>query len=357
MKFEQENRLFIKGLTFLPPVLGIMVFSYIVKFSNFPTVHDRLPLYQGITSYFSLILIGFTYIRNRSAVGGKKIMVPLLLILFLPVIFYYFVGADFLIALFFCLASFLNTVVLYLLLLKQRMIYYVIYSAANSVTLPLILIFNIVWLGVFIILMFVMLIYILQTLKDKIAKFHFSESGFDILKSILLHSPFLILPFFDFKIQQILGESNYSNYVLLNKYINGGITVLFSYQQLSLIFTQNLEKIKQILVILMGILLISSLLHFFNNRYIFAVMLALFSLGVNLSSLVIRNKLMQGVSFLLPIIGVFFVLIYFLGISILGEKIHNNPNIFVLLMTCVTILVCLLDVNYIKASRKFLRRF
>ena len=85
------------------------------------------------------------------------------------------------------------------------------------------------------------------------------------MKSIFLHSPFILLPFFDFVIQSAIGSKQYGDYVLLNKYLNGGITLLFSYKQLNLMFSGDLKKIHIIIKMLIGVLLISLIGVFFKD--------------------------------------------------------------------------------------------
>ena len=63
---------------------------------------------------------------------------------------------------------------------------------------------------------------------------------------------------------------------LLNKYLNGGITLLFSYKQLNLMFSGDLKKIHIIIKMLIGVLLISLIGVFFKDFIIFAIIKKLF---------------------------------------------------------------------------------
>ncbi|KGO09285.1 hypothetical protein KS04_15590 [Elizabethkingia miricola] len=108
MKINLENQLLLRLMTFVPPFLGIIVFSYIVKFSHFENVTNRLPIYQGISSYFSLILIGFTYIKNRNAIKGRKILLPLTVVILIPLVGYYFANIDICTTTLILLVSFLS---------------------------------------------------------------------------------------------------------------------------------------------------------------------------------------------------------------------------------------------------------
>ncbi len=342
MKIDIENPRLLKLMTFVPPLLGIIVFSYIVKFSNNILIPDRLPLYQGITSYFSLILIGFTYIKSRYSIDGIKIILPLLLIIILPLIGYYLAKVNIVVTIFIVAISFLSSAILYLLLIKNMMFYYLVFSIVNSVILPMTLIagYDIFFFLVIFFLVIFCLIY--KQVRPTLTMFNYLNSGRDVLSSIFLHSPYILLPFFDFIIQKALGKVDYNNYVLFSKYINGGITLMFSYKQLNLMFSGELKRMNLIVVMLFSIMFVSTVIVFFDNRYIFVFMIALYSLGVNLSSLIIRSKLMRGIDFYHSMIGLVFVSIYFSCIYVFKDSIRYNKNLFVFFMSSFTIIPSLL---------------
>ncbi|WP_210151337.1 hypothetical protein [Chryseobacterium scophthalmum] len=354
MKIDIENKLLLKLMTFVPPFFGIVFFSYIVKFSNNTNVSERLPIYQGISSYYSLILIGFTYIKNRNAIDGKKITLPLLFILLLPLVGYYFAHVNIVITLLLLIVSFLSSIILYLLLVKKKMFYYLLFSIINSILLPITLLAN-YYVFVFLIVFLLGIFFCTYNwVKADLVPFDYKEAGAGILSSIFLHSPYILLPFFDFIIRSAIGVNEYNNYVLLNKYINGGITLLFSYKQLSLMFSGELKKINIIIITLINILLFSALGLLFDNLIIFAIMIGLYSLGVNLSSLIIRSKLMEGGYFGLSIIGVIFTGLYVACIFLFKNLIKDNNNMFVFFMTMFTIIPSfILSFNLKKTKKTF----
>ena len=71
-------------------------------------------------------------------------------------------------------------------------------------------------------------------------------------------------------------------------------------------------------------------------------MIAAYSFGVNLSSLIVRSKLMTGISFTISFGGLLFVGFYFLGITLFKFQIQKNAQIFIMIMTISTVLPSLL---------------
>lgn len=342
IKLDKENKHLIRLMTFIPPLLGVVVFSYIVKFSHNIHVPSRLPIYQGVSSFFSLILIGFTYIKNRKAIKGYKLLPILLVIFTLPILGYFFAKMDFVFTFLMTTLSFVSSGILYLLLINGKVFYYLLYSIVNSFISPIVLMVNNYTFVLCIIILLIIFFYIYKHVKNSLYKFCFNDGGVDIMKSIFLHSPFILLPFFDFVIQSAIGLKQYGDYVLLNKYLNGGITLLFSYKQLNLMFSGDLKKIHIIIKMLIGVLLISLIGVFFKDFIIFAIMIAAYSFGVNLSSLIVRSKLMTGISFTISFVGLLFVGFYFLGITLFKFQIQKNAQIFIMIMTISTVLPSLL---------------
>ncbi|AQX83650.1 hypothetical protein I6H88_11315 [Elizabethkingia bruuniana] len=337
MKINLENQLLLRLMTFVPPFLGIIVFSYIVKFSHFENVTNRLPIYQGISSYFSLILIGFTYIKNRNAIKGRKILLPLTVVILIPLVGYYFANIDICTTTLILLVSFLSSAILYIMLVRKKMFNYLLFSIINSVLLPTTLFVNTIVFVLIIIGLLIILYYVYSSVKKRLVVFNYSDGGIDILNSILLHSPYILFPFFDFLIQRAIGTKHYNDYVLINKYINGGITLLFSYKQLSLMFSGELKRKGAIIMALISILILSILGVFINNWVVFIIMIGLYSFGVNLSSLVVRSKLMSGIYFWISMIGPVFVGLYVLSLFFFKNNIEENNHLFVFFMTIFTI--------------------
>lgn len=342
MNFNSYNPKFIKLLTFIPPLFGIVVFSYIVKFLKIYSVDIRLPMYQGLMSFFSLISMGFMYVRDKNAIYGKKILPFLTLVYLFPILVYISKGTDSSTVIIISSIFFINSCILYLLLLNDNFLYYLFYSAINSIILPFTLCFNLVYLFIYLCISFYTAYLIFKSLKYKLIVFKFSENGFDILKSIFIHSPFLIFPFFDYKIQEIIGANIYSNYVLLNKYINGGITILFSYTQFKLIYSANLKNINSLKLLLFVVTFIMLSISWINNFFVFSFILFLYSLGVNLSSLLVRNELINGLSIKKSLFGLIFVFIYMFSLNVFSRYISSNNNIFILLMFLFVVIPCIL---------------
>ena len=229
-----------------------------------------------------------------------------------------------------------------LLLLKDNLIYFILFTALNSIILPVTLILNLFYLILLTFLLFFLFLYTYVKIKKNLTYFIYKKNGLDIIKSIFIHSPFLIFPFFDFKIQEIIGVVSYANYVLSYKYINGLITILFSYAQLTLLFNGELKRGSTILKILIIIFLLNFALLPFNNNWIFLILLGSYSLAINLSSLLVRNKLINGINFSQSLLGLLFLGLYIISLTSFRKFISLNMNLFVLLMFISMVLPCLL---------------
>jgi len=327
-----DPRLFTRALTFLPPILGIVIFTYLVKYSGFESVPIRIPIFQGLTAYFSLILLGFTYIKNRQNIFGIKIIPLLAFIIIFPTVFYTYNGIGIIFTLLFVLIQSFSLIIAYISIIKGNINNYLLLGCINSIVLPLCLAFNELFLLLICICLLILLLYILLPLRTKLGSFDYSGSGLNAVKSILLQSPLIILPFFDFKIAELIGLEKYSNYVLIFKYINGFIVLLYSYKQLNLTFSGVLSKKKIIVYQLLAILITLIICSNFESYFLFAVSIALFSYGINLCSLLIRKALLDGISFLLSIIGLISVFLYVLLIYEFGKIIIITNSAFIVFM-------------------------
>lgn len=348
-----SNSKIIKFLTYVPPVFGIIVFTSIVKLLDNDLIALRLPYYQGLMSFYSLFYMGFTYVTNRYAILGKKMLFFLTLIYLIPTIIYSNTGMDVMVVVLLSLIFFINSCIQYLLLLKEKLIYYILFTALNSTVLPITLILNLFYLIVLTFMLIILFIYVYVNVNKSLSYFVYTQNGLDIIKSIFIHSPFLIFPFFDYKIQEIIGVLSYGNYVLFYKYINGSITILFSYSQLSLLFKGGLKRSNLILKILMIIFFLIIIMVSFKNNVIFIILLMLYSFGVNLSSLLLRNKLINGIQFSQSLLGLLFLSFYVISLNSFRNYISLNINLFVLLMFLSMVFPCLLlVVNFVRNENK-----
>lgn len=341
MKFilQKINLSPVKILSFLPPLFGIIIFSYLIKFSGIDSVSDRLPILQGVTAYFSLILIGFTYIKEREAVGGVNILMPLLFVVILPVILYYVITKQSLLIIgCICVLIFFNSISLYLIMITKNKIKYVLFAIVKSIIQPLMLVYNKYIFIVMIIISLLFLLYNYKHVKFQLVDFRYKSSGVNILKSIFLHSPFIALPLFDYRVQSLLGNARYSDYIFINKYINGFITLLFSYKQLNLLFDGELKNKRHIFYGLSVILVILMFNSFSSESIVYLVIsLILYSLGINLSSLLVRSELLKGFNFSKSLWGILFVGVYVACLFIFESKMSEYKNLLYFIMGVCTI--------------------
>lgn len=329
----------VKILSFLPPLFGVILFSYLIKFSGFESVNDRLPILQGVTAYFSLILIGFTYIKQREAVGGIAIVMPLLVIVLFPVILYHVITKQSVLLISsICLLIFFNSMSLYLIMITKNKIKYVLFAIVRSIIQPLMLIYNKYLFIVMILVSLGFLFFNYKSVKNQLVDFKYSSSGVNILKSILLHSPFIALPLFDYRVQTLLGNTRYADYIFINKYINGFITLMFSYTQLNLLFDGELKNKRLIFYSLFGILGTLFFNSFSAESFVYLIIsLMFYSLGVNLSSLLVRSELLKGFHFYKSLWGILFVGVYISLLFTLDTEIKEYKNLLYFIMGICTI--------------------
>jgi hypothetical protein len=347
---KDKNKLFTRFFTFLPPILGISVFTYIVKYSGIPSVHDRIPTFQGIIAFFSLILLGFTYIRNRRNIFGIKIIPVLIFVLLFPILFFIYQGAAVIFTILFVLIQFFTLMISYISIVKGNIDKFLLLGCINSVFMPFCLILDGVWLFFVCVLLFVLFYFMLSKIINQLGNFNFSETGLDFFKSIMIQSPLILLPFFDYRIAELISAENYSNYVLYYKYINGFVTLVFSFKQLNLSFSGNLSKnqlIKSQLIFIFIGLIICSL---FESFYAFVFSILLYSLGVNLSSLKIRKALLDGLSIKVSIIGLVSVLLYTILIFNFGNLITLSNSTFVNFMFFASFFTALFT-DFLKSTK------
>lgn len=325
-------------MTIIPPLLGVIVFSYIIKFSGNEYVDSRVSIFQGVASYFSLVFTGFTYTANRHRILGIRFLIVLSCIIVIPIAIYGVMSGEVLVGMNIIFVFFFSNAVLYLLLIQQKIFYYLFFSIVNSTLLPCVLILSQMMLSAVTIFYFISFFLVIKNVFPLLSEFKIGEDGASIIKCIMFHGPYLLLPFFDFFIQSIIGEQNYNDYVFINKYINGGITLMFSYSQLRLIFSGELISRREILLLLLSLLLLSIGIVFIQNNYIYILLIAFCSLGINMGSLIIRNQLLKGISMIQALIGVGFVGIYVISIWLFRDSILSNNQLFILFMICCTIL-------------------
>ena len=332
MFLKLEKKTVTRLLTFLPPMFGVSIFTYLLKFSEIESVSTRIPLFQGVTAFFALILLGFTYTKSRESILGIKIVPILLGIFIFPIVFYVYSGAEFFFTILFVIIQLCLLITNYTMIIKGNINSYLLLAIINSIILPLTLAVNLLVLSIICIVVFLITLYILSSVRGKLGEFNYSNQGSDVIKSILLQSPFIILPFFDFKIASIIGIERYTDYVLFYKYINGVIVLLFSYKQLNLVFSGDLKRKNLIIYQLFFALGILIIISFFKSWIFFVISIAIYSYGINLSSLLVRKNLLDGISFNKTLIGPICVIFYILIIFNFEDLIKNTENIFIIFM-------------------------
>lgn len=337
-------------LVVLTPIIGLISFTVIVKGSWSDQLVITLPLYQGLSAYFSLIALGFSYIPSRKNILGKKIIPLILGTIGLPVVFYICNGIQPGFVIPFVAILFLVTAISFINLTLGCRRTYLIFQCLVSASLPICMVLEKVYLLIICLLLFAFLFFKVYKRRNLFGSYSYSDGGLGHAKSLLIQSPLFLLPFFDILIVQKIGQANYENYAVINKYITGFFNLLFSYSQFRLLFGGggvNSKVFVTSLVVLTPFVLSLSL---YQNTWSFMLSIALLSLSMNISSLLIRKMLLDGISVHFSMLGPLSIAIYYGALIILDENIKDNNGLFIALMFIAVTFPILIKF----ASKKFL---
>lgn len=319
------------------PVLGILAFSFVLKGPWSGYVDFKLPLYQGITSFYSFALLGFFYSGINSSLIHKKFLYLYLTLLLVPMFFYWFLQFPIFFIVVYSVIFLLKSSISYLYFYEKNKNGYFFFQIISSFLLPFAMLVNKQLLVLSALFLFLLFIKKLKNIEHTSVYKH-SVHGIELAKSLLIQSPLILLPLFDIFIVDIIGQNNYQSYIFQNKFVVGFFNLIFSYQQFNLLF--NSEKVKEsMLLVALNFLAIG--IFFFSimdGFWSFLFLLILCSIAANISSLIIRKILLNGITFSFALTGPIMVLAYYLSLTFFDKYIFRFNGIFVLFTYLATVL-------------------
>lgn len=328
MKKKFLEMLFIVGT----PIIGVAIFTFVIKGPWSNRTLSALPVYQGLLAYFSLITLGFSYTKSRRKILGIKIIPIVFSIILLPILFYVGNGANFKLVAAFVMLLFLVSAISFIKLTLNNRRSYRVFQLIASAGLPVCIVLDIEFTFAFcIVLLYILALDIYRNVRY-FEDYNYFDGGMESLKSISIQAPLLMLQFFDIVLIDIIGNSKYQNYTLIMKYAAGIFNLIFSYAQFKLLFGHVMFNVKIFRFVLMAIGLALGILSFYQDEQIFFFMVAFLPLGTNISSLLIRNTLMTGITIRFALVGPLAVALYYLSLIFFGAYIEINPSIFIFLM-------------------------
>jgi hypothetical protein len=321
-------------LLFLIPFAGILVFTVILKFFE---LEDklRLPIYQGLLSYFALFQISFQFSRNGSAILSSNYFFALAFLLTIPFVFYgmhhdnLLTLISFEIIIFSCAAISL----IYSLALNQK--WFLFSQFLISIFLPWILIANdicLLFISFFIILL---LVKIRNENKIYLPSYSHSNIFKNIASAALMQSIYFLLPLGDVYISDDLGHDIYINYTLTNKYILGITNFFFSFIHYEILFNKDLFSTNFIKYIFYPCIICYALLMLFPIKYQLVISLFIIATIINLVSLLTKKLLVKNISIFTSLIGIASLLLYGAGLYLVKSYFQVNLLIFISLIFLV----------------------
>lgn len=313
-------------------LVGLLAFTIVVRGPWTAEVAPRLPLYQGLMGYFSLISFGFTYREGRERVWGNRIIPVLFLMTALPVLVYLRIGVRPITLLLMTLAIFLATTICYANLVLGEKRKYLLSLALTSAALPASMLLGDRLLALACLAVAIALYVRLWSNRASFGRYSFADGGAGLLKSLVLQSPLFLLPFLDFMVVDRIGPANYVTYVLFSKYIVGIFNFLFSYSQFKLAFAGEGADGDSLVVHLAVIIPLAIALSFAQSTWAFALAIGCLAYGTNISSLLIRRRLLSGVSARMALAGPAAIGAYYVSLRLFDGPIRAHRGIFVALM-------------------------
>ncbi len=319
-------------IAIVTPVIGVAIFTFVIKGPWSSHTLPALPIYQGLLAYFSLITLGFSYTKNRRNIIGIKFIPVIFAIIIFPILFYAGNGVDTKLIMAFVMLFFLVSSISFIKLSLKNSSGYLTYQLFVSACLPFSIVLDVEIIYIIcLFLFFILVVSIYQNVKN-FESYNYSVSGLEPIKSILIQAPLLILPFFDILIINVIGNSRYENYVIINKYTTGIFNLIFAYAQFKLLFGHTLFNFKLLSFGLVALGLSVVILSLYHDERLLFLLISILSLGVNISSLLIRNILLTGITIGFALVGPAAVALYYFSFIFLSAYIETNTGIFILLM-------------------------
>jgi hypothetical protein len=281
-------------LLYLTPILGIIVFTFVMTFFRNDLLEERLPYFQGVSSFFSVSIIALQYNFKRDSISGRFIFFYFGLVIFSILFFYY--NSDIKqfnyiisLSLLFSSSSALSIYKLY----KNEDQGFLLVLLFNSIFIPLTLLVPNIILNFFALALIIFVFKLWSNRYEKPTDMNYFDILVSMLNSFFIHLPFLLFPVFEYRIQSLIKSDLYINYVITYKWVNGLIVFLFSKIQFDiLVHKQSSQKsiVKYAYIILPVIFIFS----FSKNIYALILVVMLLSIGINIISIEARKEIFSS---------------------------------------------------------------
>lgn len=318
-------------LFIVPQILGVLTYTIVVYYGKEYVIINRLPIYQSITSFTSLMMLSLMYNKNREAIKGSSLLLINLILLTFTIFFISLENRDLSFIISFSIFSLLiNTLGLFKLIegKKKDYLFFLIF---NSFATPLTLVTTVefIYLSSFV---FILINYkVFKNIKHLLVQFEISKNGKLYINAIAVHLPLILFPIFDNKLVQLIEFKLYSDYVVFYKYINGFIVLLFSKSQLDLLLDKGKSKSNFSYYILL-ILFILFFFTLFKAKVFLIFSIFFYSIGINLISIELRKALFTVLRISVPIFSVFSVFAYYYYLNIGNKFLLEHPYFFIFIM-------------------------
>jgi hypothetical protein len=277
----------------LPQIIGISTFLLITTLAITAQSVDILAAYQAGSAVAALTFLGLAYSEKNTRINLPFLINYLTLLAICSIVYSMVLNSSSIIK--------INVVSVFFTVSLMGITQYIIYSffgvkiyfyalLISSILVPCILIIDTVFL-------IVITIAIVITIFFTVKKFNISINSNLILwkpaiKSLLVQTPFLIYPIFDFILVELISENFYIDYVQLSKVTIGFGAFIFSRLQLLTLsgnfFYFKLKSDRFMALLFCGILIFTIYLDNYLGLIIQCIIL---SIVINLSSLTSRALL------------------------------------------------------------------
>jgi hypothetical protein len=328
-----------------PQILGVLTYTIVVYYGKEDIIFNRLPIYQGITSFSSLMMLSLMYNPNREAIKGPSLILINLILLSFTIYFFSLENRDLSFIISFSIFSLLINTLGILKLIEGKKTDYLFFLIFNSFAAPLTLIIDVgvIYLSSFVL---VLIIYeVFNKIKHLLLQFEISINGKLFIQAIAVHLPLILFPIFDTKLVQLIDFKLYSNYVVFYKYINGFIVLLFSKSQLDLLLNKEKSKTDYSNYLLL-ILLILFFCTLFKGKIFLIFSIFLYSIGINLISIELRKALFTDLKIIVPIFSLFSIFAYYFFLFIGNNFLLEHPYFFIFIMYLLAMIPILTSKTY-----------
>jgi hypothetical protein len=322
------------GLVIVAPLVGLLVFTVVVRggLGSFPI--QNLVLYQGNQAYFSLVSMALYYLKHRNNILGVSGAIFIGLLTSVPIIYYLIAlngsPRSVLISLIFAFAS-IATIVNIAIGKRRQFLWF---QLAASAILPLSIIAN---RYLFAIAITGVAIYVYVNVRHHIGRFgmfSFPELGWSAGLALLTQAPLVTFPVCDNLLTKLIDHKQYLTYILAFKYSAGCINLIFSYFQYRVLFGNEDEAVT-INPLHIAAVVILSFAGLWVAQWSLVPMVVLLVYALNISSLYVRNMIRKQTRWTHAVYGMVAISLYAITLTRSPSWLSHQGTFLFLLTACV----------------------